>query len=231
MNRTEFMEELASLLQDIPDADRRDAMHYYNDYFDDAGAENEQQVIAELGNPGKVAGTIKADMSGHNERYSEYSEIGYTDTRFEQKEAPARYHYQSREHTDETPPRTSRIAKILLIIAVILVGIPVVLPVAGSIFAAICGLLAALAALLIGLVAAAFVIAVVGVILVSAGIASLVPELAAGLALIGIGLILGAIGAVATAGSIKLCIIVCSSIFQGSVRLCRKLLHRGKAVA
>ena len=48
MNRIEFMTELASLLQDIPVEERKDAMQYYNDYFDDAGEEQEQQVIEEL---------------------------------------------------------------------------------------------------------------------------------------------------------------------------------------
>lgn len=45
MNRIEFMTELASLLQDVPVEERKEAMQYYNDYFDDAGEENEQQVI------------------------------------------------------------------------------------------------------------------------------------------------------------------------------------------
>ena len=44
MNRVEFMESLSRLLQDIPEEDRIDALKYYNDYFDDAGSENEQNV-------------------------------------------------------------------------------------------------------------------------------------------------------------------------------------------
>ena len=48
MNRIEFMEELSGLLQDIPEEDRMDALNYYNDYFDDAGAENEKNVIGDL---------------------------------------------------------------------------------------------------------------------------------------------------------------------------------------
>ena len=47
MNRIEFMEELSGLLQDIPEEDRMDALNYYNDYFDDAGAENEKNVRSE----------------------------------------------------------------------------------------------------------------------------------------------------------------------------------------
>ena len=49
MNRVEFMTELASLLQDVPVEERREAMRYYNDYFDEAGKENEAQAISDLG--------------------------------------------------------------------------------------------------------------------------------------------------------------------------------------
>ena len=41
MNRIEFMTELAALLQDVPEEERRDAMQFYNDYFDDAGEDKE----------------------------------------------------------------------------------------------------------------------------------------------------------------------------------------------
>ena len=44
MNRIQFMTQLAALLQDLPVEERREAMKYYNDYFDDAGEENEKEV-------------------------------------------------------------------------------------------------------------------------------------------------------------------------------------------
>ena len=62
MNRIEFMTELAALLQDVPEEERRDAMKYYNDYFDDAGEENEKEVIEALGNPARVAENIRRDL-------------------------------------------------------------------------------------------------------------------------------------------------------------------------
>ena len=48
MNRVEFMKQLERLLGDIPENDRLDAIAYYNDYFYEAGVENEAQVIREL---------------------------------------------------------------------------------------------------------------------------------------------------------------------------------------
>ena len=51
MNRKEFMERLAKLLWNISESEREEALQYYNDYFDDAGIENESRVLEELGRP------------------------------------------------------------------------------------------------------------------------------------------------------------------------------------
>ena len=62
MNREQFIAQLARLLQDLPPAERQEAIRYYQEYFDDAGEENEDAVIRELGSPGKVAASIKANL-------------------------------------------------------------------------------------------------------------------------------------------------------------------------
>ena len=77
MNRYEFMEQLEMLLADITPNERKEALQFYNDYFDDAGAENEQDVIKALGSPAKVASTIKADLTGN--ATGEFTETGYQD--------------------------------------------------------------------------------------------------------------------------------------------------------
>ena len=65
MNRTEYMRQLESLLQNISATEREEALQYYNEYFNDAGSENEQNVIEALGNPAKVAENIKKDIFGN----------------------------------------------------------------------------------------------------------------------------------------------------------------------
>lgn len=62
MNRTEFMSQLGFLLRNISDGEKEEALQYYNDYFDDAGAENEQTVIEALGNPARVAENIRREL-------------------------------------------------------------------------------------------------------------------------------------------------------------------------
>lgn len=77
MNRADFMRKLANLLADVSPAEREEAIQYYNDYFDDAGAENEQSVIASLGSPEQLARTIKAGLSdGGN--MGEFTEKGFS---------------------------------------------------------------------------------------------------------------------------------------------------------
>lgn len=59
MSKAEFMKELERLLQNIPENERVEALNYYEEYFSDAGAENEQKVLEELESPEKVADNIK----------------------------------------------------------------------------------------------------------------------------------------------------------------------------
>ncbi|MCM1191761.1 MAG: DUF1700 domain-containing protein [Butyrivibrio sp.] len=95
MNRTEFMNQLETLFQNISDAEREEALQYYNDYFDDAGAENEQSVIEALGNPARVAENIRRELLENQTAVSSTAadravvEYGKADAREEIGEAPA----------------------------------------------------------------------------------------------------------------------------------------------
>ena len=76
MNRTEYMRQLESLLQNISATEREEALQYYNEYFNDAGPENEQNVIEALGNPAKVAENIKKDIFGNGYGENSYQRAG-----------------------------------------------------------------------------------------------------------------------------------------------------------
>ncbi len=79
MNRAEFMRRLTALLQDVPPAEREEALTYYNEYFDDAGEENEADVIAALGSPEELAKSIKAGLAdgGNGGEFTESGFHGY----------------------------------------------------------------------------------------------------------------------------------------------------------
>ncbi|MEG2570609.1 MAG: DUF1700 domain-containing protein, partial [Clostridia bacterium] len=68
MNREKFMSELKTALSGD---NYKEAIAYYDEYFDEAGVENEEKTIAELGSPKNVAALIRAQetikqMDGDN---------------------------------------------------------------------------------------------------------------------------------------------------------------------
>lgn len=76
MNRQEFMKRLEMLLKDISQAEREEALQYYNDYLDDAGVENEQEAMESLGSPEQVAANIKIGLRDGGST-GEYTENGF----------------------------------------------------------------------------------------------------------------------------------------------------------
>ena len=105
MNKTEFLEQLERLLGDISEQEREEALDFYRSYFEDAGEENEAQVIQELGSPGKVAAIIKADLGESREEnrqeHGEYTESGYQDERFREEHMPEKRESSSYGNTEE----------------------------------------------------------------------------------------------------------------------------------
>lgn len=63
MNRVEFISELKSKLKRLPKDEIEDALNYYNEYFDEAGIDDEQEIMESLGSPCDIASQILADYS------------------------------------------------------------------------------------------------------------------------------------------------------------------------
>ncbi len=61
MNKAEFLARLHKLLKKLPTEESQSAIRFYAEYFNDAGEENEQRVLSELGSPEAVAEQILAD--------------------------------------------------------------------------------------------------------------------------------------------------------------------------
>ena len=230
MNRVEFMAELERLLADLPEDERQAAVQYYADYFADAGAENEAEVIRELGSPEKTAESIKADYYGRT----------FDESRFEHKDYMEKYGQQASGQqtsgqqpvgTADSPageqkkPWTSRGLKILLIVLIAIV----VWPVSLGLICAVLGILAAVVCLFAGLVIAAVCVMIAGGVTAVTGLLMSVAYPPAALMTTGIGLLLFVLGLIATVGTVKLCMIVYPAMLRGFVELCRRPIH-GKAV-
>ena len=62
MNKDEYLKELRKNLKILKQSDRDEAIEFYEEYFDEAGVENEAKVIEELGEPKALAKKILVDV-------------------------------------------------------------------------------------------------------------------------------------------------------------------------
>lgn len=171
MNKEFFLQELERMLSDVPEEEREAALSYYRDYFDEAGAENEQEVLSRIGSPERAAEEIKSSLFGSTDG-GKYTERGYCDERFEEK-----------QHVPEVRTKAERknaYNGLLLIFLFIFFGIPAAGAVISAGFSVISGIVGAVFGIfggLIGLVAGGFAasagFAVAGISLIVSGIANI----------------------------------------------------------
>ena len=238
MRRKEFLTELNLLLQDISEEEREAAMQYYSDYFHEAGEEQEESVIKQLGSPAKVAAEVKMGLQGQNEDAAEYRETGYADTRFEYREEltpnGSKEHYGKKvfdADVKETKTGMNKTVKTILLVLLILAALPIIGPVVFGGVALLFGITAAVLAVGASLVISAIIIGIVGIIVAAAGIVKIFTSTAVGFLVTGVGIILTVLGVVSTVLLIKVCAIVFPAIVRGIAALGRKVFRKEKAVA
>ena len=63
MTKNKYLILLDKGLRKMPESERRNAIQYYIEYFNEAGEENEQSVINELGSPKELASVILSEFA------------------------------------------------------------------------------------------------------------------------------------------------------------------------
>lgn len=243
MTKIEFMNQLEELLRDLPSEEREAALTYYDDYFEDAGPDNTDAVISELGSPERIAAFIKSDLNDNSFKDSEkfiYTENGYKDTTIEED----RYEVVSNDYQEFEEEKSSadseskttyskvtgkdnnNTSKILLIIIICIVAIPLGVPVLGTAFGLIVGILATIFGLFVALVAIAGSFLIGGLVLFIAGVVQLFITPINGILMCGSGLILFGLGTLGAILTMLVCTKVIPVMVRGIVDLCRKLFKK-----
>lgn len=237
MNRVEFMNELERLLADISDSEREEALQYYNDYLNDAGVENEEEVIISLGSPEKVAATIKAGLSGNEE--GEFTENGYQDFEEEKKNTIAEWqnYEKSEEKAEEQlmPPAVKKKMSTGLLIFIIILCIlfaPAIIGLAAGVisgvFGILVGALAVIFSLFITVAALALALTVSGIVMFGVGIVKLFTEPLGACLLMGLGLLSFGVGLIFVAFTIWIVGKGIPALIRLFVDIFSKLFHRKK---
>ncbi len=224
MNKSEYIEALRKEIQALPEAERNEALKYYSDYFDDAGPENESQVIDELGSPEDLAKFILRNFSCVPEKIPVEKRSGETASKNKNGTA-------EKSVVETTDDGSAKAAKILLLVLLAVITFPIW----ASIFTAVGGVLFGLfvAVIVVGfvLVLAALVILLGGIFLAAFGIGMLFGAPLSGLLLIGTGLLLAGAGLICVMGGAWVCGKIVPAIIRGIVSLCRIPFKRKEATA
>ena len=259
MNRAEFMSRLSSLLQDVPLAEREEALQYYNDYFDDAGEGNEESTIASLGSPEEIAKSIKAGLTD-GQNAGEFTDSGFYS--YEQKSKNQVMSTEQMQHADQgdgqnrqgdpygpqgntggnaygTQPDSGSQktkesmsgGKLALIILLAVLLSPVWIGVLGGIFGGFVGLLGGALGIFVAFLVVGVVLTVVGAVLFVTGIAAIFGAPLGGLCLMGGGLIMVALGLVFVWLTVIIVGMAIPALVRGIVSLCNRIFHRGGAQA
>lgn len=62
MNKEEYLQQLEMYLERVPYGEKMDALRYVDEYFEEAGSGNEEQVIQDLGYPDEMAHRLMVDL-------------------------------------------------------------------------------------------------------------------------------------------------------------------------
>lgn len=224
MNKAEFMEQLRELLSDITETEREEALNYYEDYFNDAGVENEASVIAALGTPQKVAAMIKAGLNDNTANNGEYSETGYSDYEEKRDEVIPKPVHNWRSFFEKI--RNLNGGTLILLIIVCVFALPVLGPLVFALVSLLISIICAVAALLFSVMLSGIAIVIAGIALVVAGGITMIEAPMVAILLAGIGLILLGVGILIGMLGTWLLTKVVPPLLRGFIDLCKMPFER-----
>lgn len=209
MNAYEYLQALRAALAVLPDDEIDSAMRYYEDYFLDAGDENAEKVIEQLGPPEQVAEAILRDYTGVARRRPE---------RFEEEKAQTVDGVPlGRDGKPLTRKKGINPWMLACIVPLALIFGPIAVAVIGAIIVAAVGLIVGVAACVVAVPAATLIGG--GALVLFSFLLWATP--ASALATLGAGLVVGAVGLLLVLLVIKLCILFVPPIIRGLVALIR----------
>jgi len=194
MNKVQYLEALKGELAVLPSEEREAAIKYYEEYFEDAGAENVESVILELGTPESVAAKIKGVFYANNPNYT------------------------------SVPPQPEQKQKLLglpiwAIVIIALFAIPIGGPIVLGIASALFSILAAIFATVFAIIIVGIVLFIVGITVSIAGIIAMFTAPFDGMVGLAVGLVLTGIGLLLTLASTKFCSQVLPALIRWLVKV------------
>ena len=212
--------------------ERDEVLAYYREYIEDAGFENEEAILEELGTPESVAAEIKSGMLNKNNQDINYSSNTVKDSpepygtaQSQQNEQTYSYNYgNTAQHPPAPKNKQNPILIILAIIAIILLS-PVWIGLLGGLFGILVGIFGTILGLIFGFGIAGLICFIVGIVVFITGFPTMFHNPLAGVACLGAGLVVTALGILFLLFTGWLCI----GVIPWSILSISNLFHKTKA--
>lgn len=158
MDRKQFINELRNKLVALPYEEREKAISYYEEYFDDAGTENEDSVIYELGDIERISQEIIENSTSNANsvsvnKFTVANVNSYKDDTTNNNKTHNIYKEEAKREKQKLKP---------LYVILIIIGALACFPIVMTLF----GLLLGLIGVIIGVVATAFGLVISGIAVV-----------------------------------------------------------------
>lgn len=232
MSRKEFMEELQVLLEELPVEEREEALRYYESYFEEAGVEQEQVVLEELGSAERIAAQILRDYRMENGG-GMYTEQGYQENE-NKKQIPVQYAAEEAKKEKESAGSGITITKkglsggaLVVVILLAILTFPIWISILATAFGLLMGLFGASIGIVVGFGCGGIGCLIGGVAAFAVGILKSFTVPVVGAGLIAIGLLIFGVGCLmiaAVGGIVKLAVWVTT----GLVNLLGRIFHGKK---
>lgn len=183
MNKNQYLKRLEELLSDIDKIDRDEAIDYYRSYFDEAGYDNESQIIETLGSPEKLSLIIRDSLNNDFEQNIEIGDEGITNNKYKDK---------NEIQEVKNKEKMNKKDKMIFLILILCLCVPI-----SSLLNALFGMAGVITSIVLfffGFWIITFVLYVIGALCIAFGVLNIFQYLGAGLIFVGIGLILIAFG-------------------------------------
>lgn len=224
MNRIEFLERLERLLADVPYTERREALNYYTEYFEDAEKDDEE-VIKTLGSPEEVAHNIREELAGKElaESVAEQGDEGSS-------QGAGHNGYVHEGSNGSAQDKKLEGWQIALIILAIVLTIPLWGSLACGAAGVIIGVIASFLAVILGLAAVAVACLIAAVAVFVIAIVKIVISPLASVFLIGLSFLLLGISMLCMIASWKSITVLLPAIWQGIVYIFRSIFRKKEGV-
>ena len=225
MTRKEYMEQLRKYLKRLPKEDYENAIEYFSEYFDEAGPENEQQVMEELGEPKEAARELLLNL------LQESVGDGKDSTGEKETELPAEGSGNRRSAAGQNAAASKKKrspGKIILLAILVLCASPVSLALMFSVLAVLFAVVVVIAAVIFSLGVASIATIAGGIMVAGFGATLILKSVAAACMMVGGGFLMAGAGILVGVLTIYICKWCATGIGRLVNRFVRKKVQRNE---